>query len=157
MFDNVDLRRGIIHLDKTKNGDPRDIPINGTLKNVLENLPRRVDLPYVFHDPCTGKPYRDIKTSFHTALRIAGIRDFRFHDLRHTFASQLVMAGVDLKTVQELLGHRRITMTLRYSHLAQEHKEKAVNLLDLVLTAKTNYTKTIQNGAQEECLSAVSY
>jgi site-specific recombinase XerC len=59
------------------------------------------------------------------------------------------MAGVDLKTVQELLGHKRISMTLRYSHLAQEHKEKAVNVLDRVLTEKTNYTKTIQFGEQK--------
>jgi len=59
-----------------------------------------------------------------------GIADFRFHDLRHTFASQLLMAGVDLATERELLGHKTLTMTLRYSHLAPSHKVRAVNILD---------------------------
>jgi len=69
-----------------------------------------------------------VKTAFKRALKNAGIYDFRFHDLRHTFASQVVMKGGTLKDVQELLGHK--TMTLRYAHLTQEHKRKAVNLLN---------------------------
>lgn len=68
--------------------------------------------------------------SFNTALRRAKIRDFKFHDLRHTFASHLVMAGVDITTIKELLGHKTLSMTLRYTHLAPSHKVKAVNILD---------------------------
>ncbi|MBI4310020.1 MAG: site-specific integrase [Candidatus Omnitrophica bacterium] len=71
----------------------------------------------------------DVRKSFSTALRKSGINNFRFHDLRHTFASQLVMSGVDLNTVRELLGHKDMTMTLRYSHLAQSHKQRAVDTL----------------------------
>jgi len=77
-----------------------------------------------------GKPAKNIKKAFKTALKNAGITDFRFHDLRHTFASQVIMRGGDLKDVQELLGHKSMSMTLRYSHLSQEHKKKAVNLLN---------------------------
>jgi len=78
----------------------------------------------------TGKRYQNVKISFQTALRRAHINDFHFHDLRHTFASHLVMAGVDIVTVKELLGHKSIAMTLRYSHLAPGHKAQAVKTLD---------------------------
>lgn len=115
---HIDLKHGFILLDKTKNGERREIPINATLKAVFQGLTRRLDVPYVFFDRTTGKPYKDVKRSFPSACKKAGIRDFRFHDLRHTFASQLVMAGVDLTTVRELLGHKDIKMTLRYAHLA---------------------------------------
>ena len=60
----------------------------------------------------------------------AGVKDFRFHDLRYTFASHLIMAGIDLTTVKELLGHKDITMTLRYAHLAPSHKMNAVKVLE---------------------------
>jgi len=58
------------------------------------------------------------------------MKDFRFHDLRHTFASQLVMADVDLMTIKNLIGHRTLAMTLRYAHLAPSHKVKTVEILD---------------------------
>ena len=132
-WDRVDLRHGFILLDKTKNGERREIPINDTLRSTIQGLTRRLDIPHVFYDPQTGKPYQDVKRSFHTALRRAKIQDFHFHDLRHTFASHLVMAGVDLTTVKELLGHKTLTMTLRYSHLAPAHKMKAVDILDQAL------------------------
>jgi len=64
--------------------------------------------------------------AFKKACSAARVADFRFHDLRHSFASHLVMAGVDLVTVKELLGHKTINMTNRYTHLAQEHKAQAV-------------------------------
>lgn len=77
-----------------------------------------------------GKRFLDVKRSFHSALRKASIKDFHFHDLRHTFAGRLVMAGVDLTTVKELLGHKDVKMTLRYAHLAPEHKRLAASILD---------------------------
>ncbi len=77
-----------------------------------------------------GKPYKDVKRSFETALKRTGINDFRFHDLRHVFASHLVMGGVDITTVKELLGHKTLTMTLRYAHLAPSHKVNAVGVLE---------------------------
>ncbi len=144
--ENVDLKHGFILLGLTKNGDRREIPINDTLRSTLKSLPRRLDIPYVFYDQKTEKPYKDIKRSFKTAVRRAKIHDFKFHDTRHTFASHLVMAGVDLTTVKELLGHKTLTMTLRYAHLAPAHKAKAVDLLDTTLNGKTISTKLAQSG-----------
>jgi integrase len=129
-WDNVDLKHGFILLDKAKNGDRREIPINETLRVTLTVLVRRLDLSYVFFNPETEKAYTNIPRSFNSALRRASIKDFTFHDLRHTFASHLVMAGVDLTTIRELLDHKTLTMTLRYAHLAPSHKVKAVYILD---------------------------
>lgn len=140
-WENVDLKHGFILLDKTKNGERREIPINDTLREIFQGISRRIDIPYVFFDQKEGKPFKEIKKSFNTALRKAGIRDFHFHDLRHTFASHLVMNGVDLTTVRELLGHKTLTMTLRYAHLAPSHKVKAMDILDSALNQKRTAQK----------------
>lgn len=68
--------------------------------------------------------------AFRRATRQAGIADFRFHDLRHDFASQLVMKGANLRIVQMLLGHKDFRMTTRYAHLSQEHLQEVVRLLE---------------------------
>ncbi|MDP6559800.1 MAG: tyrosine-type recombinase/integrase [Candidatus Binatia bacterium] len=82
----------------------------------------------------------------------AKISDFRWHDLRHTFASRLIMAGVDLRTVQELMRHKTITMTLRYTHLSPSHTLDAVNKLCLTNQAGSTRTSTEEN---ERMTSAV--
>ncbi len=143
-WDQVDLKHGFILLEITKNGERREIPINETLRQNLEALPRHIKSLYVFWHGERGKPYDEVTRSFNSAVRRAGIKDFTFHDLRHTFASHLVMAGVDLTTVKELLGHKTLTMTLRYAHLAPSHKVKAVGILDKVLSDEINLTKTSQ-------------
>jgi integrase len=79
-----------------------------------------------------GVPYRSFRKAFERAVRLAGLSDFTFYDLRHTFASRLVMAGVDLPTVKELLGHKDISMTMRYAHLSSDHKQAAVRKLEKV-------------------------
>jgi integrase len=144
-WDNVDLRHNRILLHETKNGERREVPINETLRITLQDITRRLDIPYVFYDSVTGKPYGDVKRSFNTACRRSGIKDFHFHDLRHTFASHLVMAGVDITTVSRLLGHKTLTMTLRYSHLSKGHLDNAVNALDNALqsTEKISTVKII--------------
>jgi site-specific recombinase XerD len=84
----------------------------------------------VFPSPQTGKVMDNCNTSWEHLLERAGIEDFRWHDMRHDFASQLVMKGADLNTVRELMGHADMKMTLRYAHLAPENKLQAVKLLD---------------------------
>lgn len=78
-----------------------------------------------------GRPYRSFRTVFERAVRKADIQDFTFHDLRHTFASRWVKAGVDLPTVKELMGHQDIQMMLRYTHPSAEHNQHAVCRLEL--------------------------
>lgn len=132
-WNQIDLKNGLILLENdTKNKERREIPMNDALKNIFIQLftKRRLDTEYVFVNPETGIRFANVKRSFNTAVKKAGIRDFHFHDLRHTFASQLIMSGADLKTVQELLGHKDIRQTLRYSHLSQAHRKQAVKALE---------------------------
>jgi len=144
-WSNVDLKNGLLLLEKTKNRERREIPMNDTLKQVFSRLfvKRRLDVDWVFPSWKSGKPYYDLKRSFNKAVKKAGITDFHFHDLRHTFASQLVMAGVDIRTVQELLGHKSLTMTLRYAHLSHAQKKKAVQTLETRLNCLKSVTESV--------------
>jgi integrase len=130
---DVDLHNGIIHIPDSKSGERRDVPMSDILLGTLIELKKKAKLDCVF-TTSKGKvrPIKDIRTIFSNALKKSGITNFRFHDLRHTFASYLVMNGVDLRTVQELLGHKDFSMTLRYSHLSPAHKKDAVKVMDRI-------------------------
>ena len=130
-WSQVEFERKRIHLSQTKNGSSREIPLNKTCLATLKSLhKKRPDDGAVFRSSRYKQPLADPKKWFETALRDAKIKDFRWHDLRHTFISRLVMRGVDLRTVQELAGHKSITMTVRYSHLSPQHNQKAIEILD---------------------------
>ena len=104
-----------------KNGERRTIPMNGELRRLLTSLKANADNTGNVFLNSNGEAYRLVSTVFDEAVERANITDFHFHDLRHTFASRLIMAGVDLRTVQVLMGHKTINMTLRYSHLSPDH------------------------------------
>jgi len=127
-WQDINISEGYLVATKTKNGEMREIPINENLKMTFEQIERHPDSDFVFTKN-NGEKFTSIKTAFKSAIVRAGIEPLRFHDLRHSFASHLVMNGVDLVTVKELLGHKSINMTMRYSHPTTEHKVKAVNSL----------------------------
>ena len=134
---DIDFDRGLIRVRQSKNGDGRHIPMSASARQALDlqqKRGRRVvnqkASPYVF-PAADGGPRKTIRNGLEEALRRAGVeRHIRPHDLRHTFASHLVMKGVDLRTVAELMGHRDIRVTMRYAHLAPAHLRAAVSVLD---------------------------
>ena len=131
---DVDFSRRVITVRAAyvKNGERRSIPMNDVLTATLQTVKMEIlEGDAVFRTP-QGRRYRNFRTAFEHAVQRAGLMDFTFHDLRHTFASRLVMAGVDLPTVKELMGHKSIAMTLRYTHLSTDHKQRAVRALEQV-------------------------
>lgn len=132
LWENVDFDRKLLTVigSNAKSGKTRHVPLNSEALSVLKNWKSQVpnDAKYVFEGK-NRKPFHDIRTSWESVLQDAEIINFRWHDLRHTFASNLVMKGVSLNTVRELLGHSDYTMTLIYAHLAPEHKSLEVEKL----------------------------
>ena len=132
-WDDVDLKVGTVTLraETAKNKKAAVLPLNNTALNVLCRWrEQRTDgNPLIFPSPQTGGVMSNCDSSFSWLLREAGITNFRWHDMRHDFASRLVMAGVDLNTVRELMTHSDISMILRYAHLAPEKKRAAVELI----------------------------
>jgi integrase len=124
----VDFDRKVITVEKSKNDGIRHIPMNYQLTAELQAIKLSTAGQYVFSKK-SGGPYREFKTGSHAAMKRAEIKNCRFHDLRHTFASHLVMNGTDIATVKELLGHKTMAMTMRYVHLSQEYKQKAIDSL----------------------------
>jgi integrase len=113
----------------TKNYESRSIPMNKTVYAVLQSHPRQLHSPYLFSE-ADGRFCVNLNYEFPKAVDRAGIAHARFHDLRHTFASQLVMKRVDIRTVQVLMGHKSLQMTMKYAHLAPGHMRAAVEVLD---------------------------
>ena len=130
-WDRVDFQRKTIYLDQTKNGSHRELPMSNTCYEALQTLHKtRTDDPGVFPSSKFKNSIKDPKKWFAAALTDAKITGFRWHDLRHTFVSRLVMKGNDLRTVQELSGHKELSMLTRYAHLAPAHNRSAIESLD---------------------------
>jgi integrase len=140
---DVSVERRMISLAKTKTGKSRHIPLNVIALRAFQERKRAQQdyeaerkekgadhgyLEFVFRDPGRD-PQHNYRRWFNEALTEARIRDYSWHCNRHTFASRLAMAGVDLRTVAELMGHSSIQMTMRYAHLAPQHNRAAVDRL----------------------------
>jgi integrase len=133
LWSDVDLDRRVLTLrgEEGKSGKTNRVPLNDAAFRAFSewrNSSKGDGL--VFPSPKTEKRRGNCKTAWKTLMKKANIENFRWHDMRHDFASQLVMKGVDLNTVRELMGHADMKMTLRYAHLAPEAKVKAVGVLD---------------------------
>jgi integrase len=133
-WDRVDLLNDVITLMRTKSGKPRRVPLNEVLRELLNGLPR--DGAYVFGGE---QPFGSIKTAWLAACRRAGLTGVRFHDLRHTWASYAVLAGTDLRTVQEVGGWSSLALVERYTHPSSEAKRRAVEAVSTLLAARNGH------------------
>jgi integrase len=125
------IKDGLIYLDgkDTKTKESRQLPVNVDLAELFREIRAEEGLRSEFVFTYQSNRIKDVKTGFKGALRRARIDDFKFHDLRHTAASQMVIKGATLREVQEILGHSNIPMTMRYAHSTEEKKREAVNRL----------------------------
>jgi integrase len=137
---NFDDRTILLRADSSKSGKQGYVPMNKVALDTLSlwksQLKHTSPNNLVFPSPKNGKKMGSCRRSWDSLMKRAQIKDFRWHDMRHDFASNLVMEGVDLNTVRELLGHADMKMTLRYAHLAPEAKMRAVELLEKKLLSK---------------------
>jgi integrase len=133
-WDHVDFENGILTVATSKTGEGRHIPLNDAALAALRLLEKKRAGSYVFlrasgHGAERGERVISPREWFPDAVSGAKLENFSWHALRHSFASRLVMQGVDIRTVAELMGHKTIQMTMRYAHLAPEHKLDAVRKL----------------------------
>ena len=130
-WEDVDLEKSTLTLQagSAKSKKSAVLPINKKVVETQTKWRAQSTGDLVFPSPKTGKQLDNCDKAFKYCLTKAGIKNFRWHDLRHNFASQLVMLGVDLNTVRELMTHSEMKMTLRYAHLAPEKKKEAVDRL----------------------------
>lgn len=126
---NLETAMLTVRSENAKSGKTRYLPLNAEALAVIRHWRQHTSGDGLVFPSATGGRRDNVQKAWTTVLKAAGIETFRWHDLRHTFASRLVTAGVDLNTVRELLGHDDMQMTLRYSHLAPGQRRAAVDKL----------------------------
>ena len=154
LWEQIDFANSVMRIPRTKSGRPLSVPLNATARSTLERLfaQRQPDNPYVFPHSLgrnAGAPVHDVKNGFRAALTLAGIDGFTWHDLRHTFASWLMMRGASLRSVAELLGHQSLKMTMRYAHLSSAFLSAEVSLLDPPMPVRLKPDTTTDGGAKK--------
>jgi integrase len=129
-WDMVDWKSRMLNIPRTKNEEPNHVPLNDAALAALRVVHDQGEARgRVFQSARTGAPLENGRHWFEDAVREAGIRNFRWHDLRHTFASRLRMKGAPLEDIADLLGHKSLTMTRRYAHLGANKLHAVVSLL----------------------------
>jgi integrase len=130
-WDDLDLGTRSILIRDSKNGERRHVPMDSTLATLFASYPHTPGSDYVFPNAQGGR-MKWVQKAFRNALARAGITDFHFHDLRHTFASQWMMNGGDLYVLKEILGHKTVQMTQRYAHLSPAYKRAMVDRMEKI-------------------------
>lgn len=130
-WDDIDLNRGRAILQETKNGERRALPITGHALDVLKELDkvRRIDTKLLFAGANPNKP-AELRKPWVNAMQTAGITGFKFHDLRHSAASEFAMNGATLAEIAEILGHKTLAMVQRYAHLSEGHTAGVVERMN---------------------------
>lgn len=129
-WEYVDAERCLLTVPRSKSGKTRHIPLSNAAMNVLQSITRQANQEWVFFNPTTGSHLRSVFNLWQKMRQHLGLKDFRLHDLRHSFASFLVNSGRSLYEVQECLGHLTPRMTMRYAHLSSESLVNAANTVE---------------------------
>jgi len=145
---DIDFNEDYIYIKQTKSNVPRKVPMNSMVKNALAGMKKKSD--FIFAGKKPKMHITDVYVWFKDACREAGINDLRFHDLRHTAATFMVMRGIDLVTVKEILGHSDIKMTMRYAHPTPENKRRAVAVLGSIFESRIDTNRTLEQKEDSE-------
>lgn len=137
-WEDVDFERRLLTIPRSKNGTVRHLPLNASALHALVELRSRNS-----HSEFVCGGVKDARYWFEPTVIVARLKDFTWHCIRHTFASRLVMAGVDIRTVAELMGHKTLAMTMRYAHLAPDHQRAAVDRLEPTATRTATEPKPV--------------
>ncbi len=132
---HIDFGHGVIRIE-AKGAQDITVPIPDLLKILYKRNLKEHKSGYVFENSFTGTKFYDIKRSWHQCLKDAKVKDFKFHDLRHTFATYMLLITKNVRLVQDLLGHRSITMTQKYTHILMEQKSDAIELLSKLFSSQ---------------------
>lgn len=142
-WQDINLEKKLWYVEFTKSGKPRYIPLNDIVVSLLETIPH-YKCDYIFPNPETLKPFKNIFATWERARTAARLRGLRMHDLRHSFASALVNAGRSLYEVQKLLGHTTPRMTQRYAHLAPATLFEATNCIGTFYPTQIDNTQKVE-------------
>jgi len=155
-WSDIDFVDHYIHIKKTKSNVMRKVPMNGVVATTLKNIERKSEFIFPSFWSKKHKHIMEVFRLFKAACKKAGIRDLRFHDLRHTAATLMVTGGIPLVTVSQILGHATIHMTMKYAHPTPEDKRKAVNVLASIFETEREKQGTILTHEQiEERISSL--